>query len=134
MLDVDPYQALQGLRPVDSFTVTSADFEEGGPLGRPQWSSAAGGVDRSPQLSWSGFPAATRSFAVTCLDPDAPSGSGWWHWSLANLPASVTSLEAGAGSAGGPSWGILGAPKSSRMMAMTMTACQPLRFANMFPP
>jgi Raf kinase inhibitor-like YbhB/YbcL family protein len=102
MLDVDPYQALQGLRPVDSFTVTSADFEEGGPLGRPQWSSAAGGVDRSPQLSWSGFPSGTRSFAVTCLDPDAPSGSGWWHWSLANLPASVTSLEAGAGSAGGP--------------------------------
>ena len=80
--------------------MTSADVQEGAPLARPQWSSAAGGVDRSPQLSWAGFPAATRSFAVTCLDPDAPSGSGWWHWSVANLPVSVTSLEAGAGGAG----------------------------------
>ena len=85
MLDVDPYQALQGLRPVESFTVTSADFEEGGPLGRPVESPPAR-VDRSPQLSWSGFPAATRSFAVTCFDPDAPSGSGWWHWAVANIP------------------------------------------------
>ena len=102
MLDVDPYAALQGLRPVETFTVTSADVQEGAPLARPQWSSAAGGVDRSPQLSWVGFPAATRSFAVTCLDPDAPSGSGWWHWSVANLPLSVTSLEAGAGASGGP--------------------------------
>lgn len=103
MLDVDPYQALQRLRPVDTFTVTSTDLQEGGALARPQWSSAAGGVDRSPQLSWSGFPAATRSFAVTCLDPDAPSGSGWWHWSVANIPVSVTSLEAGVGGPGGPS-------------------------------
>ena len=102
MLDVDPYEALQRLRPIGTFTVTSADVGDGQPLARPQWSSGAGGVDRSPQLSWSGFPAATRSFAVTCLDPDAPSGSGWWHWAVANIPASVTSLEAGAGAPGGP--------------------------------
>lgn len=102
MLDVDPYGALQRLRPVGTFTVTSTDVAEGEALARPQWSTAAGGVDRSPQLSWSGFPERTRSFAVTCLDPDAPSGSGWWHWAVANVPLSVTSLEAGAGSPGGP--------------------------------
>ena len=101
MLDVDPYAALQKLRPAGSFTVTSEDFTDGGPLARPQWSVAAGGVDRSPQLSWSGFPDRTRSFAVTCLDADAPSGSGWWHWAVANIPVSVTSLEAGAGAHGG---------------------------------
>ena len=101
MLDVDPYGALQRLRPVETFSVTSTDFEQGGPLARAQWAAFAGGADRSPQLSWSGFPAATRSFAVTCLDPDSPSGSGWWHWSVANLPVSVTDLEADAGAEGG---------------------------------
>ncbi|HET8780122.1 MAG TPA: YbhB/YbcL family Raf kinase inhibitor-like protein [Agromyces sp.] len=101
MLDVDPYEALQRLRPVETFNVTSTDFEQGGPLARAQWAAFAGGADRSPQLSWSGFPAGTRSFAVTCLDPDAPSGSGWWHWSVANLPASVTSLDSDAGAEGG---------------------------------
>jgi Raf kinase inhibitor-like YbhB/YbcL family protein len=101
MLDVDPYGALQRLRPVDSFTVTSTDFEPDGPLARAQWADYAGGADRSPQLAWSGFPAATRSFAVTCLDPDAPSGSGWWHWAVANLPVSITSLDTDAGAAGG---------------------------------
>ncbi|MRG59793.1 YbhB/YbcL family Raf kinase inhibitor-like protein [Agromyces sp. CFH 90414] len=101
MLDVDPYGALQRARPVESFRVTSTDVAEGEPLARAQWSTAAGGVDRSPQLSWSGFPERTRGFAVTCFDPDAPSGSGWWHWAVANLPVSVTSLEAGAGSPNG---------------------------------
>jgi Raf kinase inhibitor-like YbhB/YbcL family protein len=101
MLDVDPYEALQRLRPVETFNVTSIDVEHGAPLARAQWAAHAGGADRSPQLSWSGFPAATRSFAVTCLDPDAPSGSGWWHWSVANLPVGVTSLDADAGAEGG---------------------------------
>ena len=97
MLDVHPYEALQRLRPVESFTVTSTDVAEGEPLARPQWSTAAGGVDRAPQLSWSGFPERTRSFAITCLDPDAPSGSGWWHWAVANIPVTTTSLPTGAG-------------------------------------
>lgn len=101
MLDYDPYVALQRLRPVGTFTVTSDDFEPNGTLARAQWAAHAGGADRSPQLSWSGFPRGTRSFAVTCLDPDAPTASGWWHWSVANLPLSVTSLEANAGAAGG---------------------------------
>lgn len=76
MFDYDPYEALQELKPVDTFSLVSTDVRGDGALGRAQLGSSLGGLDRSPQLSWTGFPAATRSFAVTCFDPDAPSVSG----------------------------------------------------------
>jgi Raf kinase inhibitor-like YbhB/YbcL family protein len=92
----DPYASLPKL---PTFTLTSESVTDGQPLAKPQVSGimGAGGEDVSPQLSWSGFPDETRSFAVTVYDPDAPTASGFWHWAVANLPADVTDLPAGVG-------------------------------------
>lgn len=86
------------------FTVRVPGATEGGRFAPAQIYAGFGctGGNRSPALVWSNPPAATKSFAVTIFDPDAPTGSGWWHWTVFNLPASLRALPQGAGDAKHP--------------------------------
>ena len=81
------------------FRLSSPAFAPGGTLKVEQVFNGFGctGSNISPELSWSNAPAGTKSFAVTMYDPDAPTGSGWWHWVIFNIPANVTKLAVGSG-------------------------------------
>src|ERR671922_1225257 len=92
----DPYEMLPK---VPAFTLESTDIKSKAPIAEDY---AYAGGNRSPQLSWRGAPAGAKSYVVTCFDPDAPTPSGFWHWVVVDLPASISSLPAGAGSKGGP--------------------------------
>ncbi|MGB3414721.1 MAG: YbhB/YbcL family Raf kinase inhibitor-like protein [Microbacteriaceae bacterium] len=96
-IDLHAYNPYERLRVLPRFELTSPALEDGAPLAAAQYGSASGGQNISPELHWSGFPSGTKSFVVTCYDPDAPTGSGFWHWGVANIPVSVISLAANAG-------------------------------------
>lgn len=106
----DPYDFLPR---VPEFSVTSSDCTHGQAMPLPQVSGVmgAGGEDVSPHLAWSGFPERTQGFAVTVYDPDAPTVSGFWHWVVTGIPASVTELPRGAGDREGS-----GLPEGARQL------------------
>ena len=81
------------------FTLTSTDFTQGGTIADAQVFNEFGckGRNVSPALAWSGAPAGTESFALLMHDPDAPTGSGWWHWVVYNIPPATAALPVGAG-------------------------------------
>lgn len=100
MFSYDPYAQLATLRHFAPLTLTSTDIGHDQPLPKAQWGRGSGGSDTSPQLSWTGAPEATRSFALSCFDPDAPTGSGYWHWAVHDIPADVTTFGTGETPAG----------------------------------
>lgn len=85
-----------------SFSLSSPDIKPGGTLSTKYVFNSFGctGQNISPALTWKNAPAAAKSFVLTVYDPDAPTGAGWWHWVMFNIPASVTSLPEGAGTPG----------------------------------
>lgn len=81
------------------FSVSSAEVSESQTIGKEQIFNSFGceGDNVSPSLHWANAPSGTKSYAVTVYDPDAPTGSGWWHWVVFNIPATVTRLPKNAG-------------------------------------
>ncbi|RTF83404.1 YbhB/YbcL family Raf kinase inhibitor-like protein, partial [Serratia marcescens] len=87
-----------------AFRLYSNDLQDGGTMPQTQVFNGMGyhGDNLSPHLAWDGVPEGAKSFVVTLYDPDAPTGSGWWHWVVANIPADVRELPQGAGSGKAP--------------------------------
>ena len=90
-----------------TFKLTSQSFKDGDYLANShilskEFGFGCAGGNQSPQLSWSGAPSGTKSFALTCFDPDAPTGSGFWHWLIVNIPAGTTELALDAGNTNAP--------------------------------
>jgi Raf kinase inhibitor-like YbhB/YbcL family protein len=87
----------------ERFSLESAEIKPGATIAEAQVFKGFGceGGNVSPSLKWKAAPAGTKSFALMVYDPDAPTGSGWWHWVMFNIPATATALPLGAGSTGG---------------------------------
>ena len=85
---------LEALPQTPTMSLTSTDITDGARLATAH---AAAGENISPQLSWSGAPEGTQGYLLSCFDPDAPTPSGYWHWTVVDLDSSVTSLEQGEG-------------------------------------
>ncbi len=117
---------LAGVSSGGGLTLQSGDLE--GQLSLKEVFNGFGctGENVSPSLSWKNAPEGTKSFAVTLYDPDAPTGSGWWHWVVFNLPADMTSLPAGAGN---PAKGLM--PKGA---VQSMTSFAQPGFGGACPP
>lgn len=88
-----------GFTYADEFKLKSTDITQGEIMKKKHEYQGFGcsGENKSPQLSWSGAPKATKAYAIMVYDPDAPSGSGWWHWQAVNIPTEVTSIPSGHG-------------------------------------
>ena len=95
---------LAGAGAANALTLTSPDIKPGAKIADEQVFNGMSctGKNVSPELSWSGAPKGTKSFALNVYDPDAPTGSGFWHWTVFNLPPDTTSLPKGAGDAKTP--------------------------------
>ncbi len=83
----------------EGFKLTSSQIAPGSKIGAEQVFNGFGctGGNISPELKWSGAPKGTKSYALTVFDSDAPTGSGWWHWVIFNIPADTNGLAKGAG-------------------------------------
>ena len=92
-----------GCGAADTFSLSSPNIKAKGQLTQDQIFNAFGcsGKNVSPALVWKNAPPGTKSFAVTVYDPDAPTGSGWWHWVVVNIPATANQLDEGAGDPAG---------------------------------
>ena len=105
MADTVSVRATESPKSATPITVTSDSITDGASIGLENVFTHCGGKNTAPQLTWSGHPADTKSFAITCFDPDAPTGSGYWHWVAFDIPGSVTSLKAGEGNSDTPAGG-----------------------------
>ena len=101
---------LPGISNAGNFRLTSPTIKDKGKIGNEHIYNGFGctGGNTSPELRWERAPKGTKSFAVTVYDPDAPTGSGWWHWVIFNIPADTMTLPVGAGKPDGG-----GAPQGS---------------------
>ena len=99
-----PWTFAKDLSVPKKMSLSSKEIKNGATLSNSQVFNGFGctGSNISPDLKWSDAPTGTQAFAVTVYDPDAPTGSGWWHWVLFNLPKGTTHLPAGVGTEGHP--------------------------------